>query len=57
MAVVVGGLVAANLLVILAAVTHQRNLATRILSHFARAVMMLRFNDGNCARPSSKRSR
>lgn len=57
MALVVSALVAANLLVILAAVTHQRNLAARFLSHFARVVMMLRFNDGDGARPKSKRSR
>ena len=49
---VMGILVLANILVVLASITHRRRRAMEFLSHFSRAVMMLRLSDSiNPSRP------
>lgn len=45
MATVIGALVLANIFVVSATILHKRQVAMRFLSHFTRAVILLRLSD------------
>jgi hypothetical protein len=45
LAFVAGSLISANLFVLVATLLHRRKSAMRFLSHFSRAIMMLRLSD------------